>query len=371
MTLSRIAIKQLTPSDLSFFAQHLKKSKQKAINLNSDVFVDLFYPGLKGRNDEFSIKPLRIIGPGGKPTYALTRKAVRSSGGKNWRLDGEIVHDPPEEPGRFNELREDDFAVLAFEGASQPEVATLILVSAAEDAPLHEAIRSRLSFPGKQSMVNVSEAELSEILEATRDSYGEQHPLETLLLPDTIEETVFGSATSQERAAKTDGRGVLMSQVAFRLQLRAAEETGQQGEEVFDQWLEATGHDDEDYEWVSRSHPRAAYDFHVGNPKWPSATGEIFVDVKATKGAFESPVHMSMAELRWAATHANYRIARVYALGTDTPRLTMLTKVHELAKLIAEAADTALPSVVKIDSVELAIASFQVEFEEDVEPAGE
>src|SRR5207247_1725155 len=120
--------------------QHLKRSKQKAINLNSDVFVDVFYPALKGSYDEFPIKPLTIIGPGGKPAYALTRKAIRTPGAKNWRLDGEIIHDPTEDPGRFDGLQEDDLAILAFQGATQPDSTTLILVSANQDASLHKAI---------------------------------------------------------------------------------------------------------------------------------------------------------------------------------------------------------------------------------------
>ena len=77
MNLSRVAIKQLTQSDLSFFAVHLKRSKQKAINLNSDIFIDRFYPGLEGLADELPFR-LSIIGPRGRPPYVLTRKALRS-----------------------------------------------------------------------------------------------------------------------------------------------------------------------------------------------------------------------------------------------------------------------------------------------------
>ena len=32
--------------------------------------------------------------------------AWRTTGSKNWRLDGEIVHDPADEPGRFDKLQE-------------------------------------------------------------------------------------------------------------------------------------------------------------------------------------------------------------------------------------------------------------------------
>lgn len=370
MNLSRVAIKQLTLSDLSFFAVHLKRSKQKAINLNADVFIDRFYPGLEGLADEFLFR-LSIIGPHGRPPYVLTRKAVRSAGSKNWRLDGEFIYDPPGEGGRFDGLQEGDYAILAFDGSTRPEAVTLVLVSAAEDASLHTGIGTRFSFSGKQTMAVAAQAELSILLETTRAAYTAGHPLETLLLPDSVEEAVFGSAEVQERTAKTDGRGVAVSPQTMRQQLRAAEDTGQQGEETFNQWLESSGHGEDDYEWVSRTHARAAYDFHVSTPKWPGASGEAFVDVKATRGAFESPVHMSMAEIRWAAGHENHRIARIHALGTDKPRLSMLKGVHETARTIIETVVKVLPKGVSIDSFEIDVATLTEEFSQELAPPGD
>lgn len=366
MNLSRVAIKQLTASDLSFFAQHLRRSKQKAINLNSDVFVEVFYPALRGRYEEFPIKPFSIIGPGGKPPYPLTRKTLRTPGAKNWRLDGEIVHDPPDDPGRFDHLQEDDLGILAFEGTDHPEVATLVLVSATADTALHAALVSRVTFTGKQSMVVVSQLHLAEILEETRAAYGDGHPLETLLLPDSVEEALFGSAETQRRIVQTDGRGVAVSPEVMRQQLRGAEQIGQQGEEVFNQWLEATGHVEDDYEWVARTHARATHDFHVTRPRWRGASGELFIDAKATRGAFEAPIHMSMAEVRWAAAHPNHRIARIHGLGSDTPRLTMLTGIHELAKQIMETTAPVLPAGVAIDGFEIDTSKLVQEFTTDV-----
>ena len=366
MNLSRVAIKQLTASDLSFFAQHLRRSKQKAINLNSDVFVDVFYPALRGLYEEFPIKPFSIVGPGGKSPYSLTRKALRTPGAKNWRLDGEIVHDPPDDPGRFDSLQEDDLGILAFEGTTQPEVATLVLVSATADAALHAALLSRVTFAGKQSMVVVSQLHLAEVLEETRVAYGDRHPLETLLLPDSVEEAVFGSAETQRRIAQTDGRGVAVSPEVMRQQLRGAEQIGQQGEEVFNRWLETTDHTEHDYEWVARTHARATHDFHVKQPRWPGASGELFIDVKATRGTFEAPIHMSMAEIRWAATHPNHRIARVHGLGGDTPRLTMLTGIHEFARLIMETTAPALPPGIAIDGFEIETSKLVAVFSSDV-----
>jgi hypothetical protein len=66
MNLSRVAAKQLTSSDLTLFAAQFHKpgqrSKQKAINLNADVFVARFYPGLRDRFAELHFG-LTIIGP--------------------------------------------------------------------------------------------------------------------------------------------------------------------------------------------------------------------------------------------------------------------------------------------------------------------
>ncbi|MFM6173400.1 MAG: hypothetical protein ACKPB4_14950, partial [Sphaerospermopsis kisseleviana] len=74
MNLSRVAVKQLSASDLTLFAAQFHKpgmrSKQKAINLNADVFVSRFYPGLRDRLAEIHFGVV-IIGPGNAPPYAL------------------------------------------------------------------------------------------------------------------------------------------------------------------------------------------------------------------------------------------------------------------------------------------------------------
>ena len=209
---------------------------------------------------------------------------------------------------------------------------------------------------------------MSDLLETTREAYPDGHPLESLLLPDSVEEAVFGSAETQERTARTDGRGVAVSSQTLRQQLRAAEDTGQQGEEAFNQWLESR-HEEGDYEWVSSTHARAAYDFHVTKPKWPGADKEAFVDVKATRGTFETPVHMSMAEVRWAANHPGHRIARIHSLGTGKPHLTMLRDIDQTAKVILDTVVKSLPKGVRIDSFEIDVTSLTREFSEEIRPS--
>jgi len=368
MNLARVAIKQLTASDLSFFAPHLKRSKQKAINLNADVFVEVFYPNLAGRLDEFPFR-LNIVGPGGRWPHVLTRKAIRTAGAKNWRLDGEIVHNPADQADRYDRLAEDDFAVIAFEGDDHPKVATVVLVSASEDPELHAVIRGAHDFQGRESMVAVDQADLSALLGETRGAYANAHPLESLLTPDTVEEAVFGSAQEQERTARTtDGKGPLITAEALKLQLQAGEETGRRGEEAFDRWLESSGHSEDDYEWVSRTHARATHDFHVTNPRWDGAAGAQYLDVKATKGALDTPLHMSMAEIRWAAGHDNYALVRVYDLGTEQPKFRILTGVRAVAQRIMADVVPRLPQGVAIDGFELAVANFQMGFAGDIPP---
>src|SRR5258706_8991373 len=136
MNSSRVEVKLLTKSYISFFAQHVRESKQKGINLNSEVFVDQFYPALQNRFDELHF-PLAVVGPGAKPKHSLSRKVVRTENAKNWRLNGEVVNDPLDDVGRYDNIAEDDYAMIAFEGSERPEAVTLVLVTAAEDAALH------------------------------------------------------------------------------------------------------------------------------------------------------------------------------------------------------------------------------------------
>ncbi len=216
-------------------------------------------------------------------------------------------------------------------------------------------------------MTPITQADLAALLESTRITYPQRHPFETLLLPDTVEEAVFGTAQQQKRTAQTDERGAAVSPDALRQQLRAAELTGQQGEEAFNLWLEATGHEEDDFEWVARTHARATHDFHMLGPRWAGASGELFIDVKSTRGAFDAPVHMSMAEIRWAATHPNHRIARVHGLATP-PRLAILGGVHELAKTLMETVVAGLPEGVAIDAFEIEVGKLPVELTTELDP---
>ena len=78
-----IAVKKLAPSDLTFFEKLYRakrKSGQKCITLNADVFIKQFYPGLEAIAatvaGEVKIG-LTVFGPGGAGAYPLTRKITK------------------------------------------------------------------------------------------------------------------------------------------------------------------------------------------------------------------------------------------------------------------------------------------------------
>jgi hypothetical protein len=363
MNLSRVAAKQLTSSDLTLFAAQFHKpgqrSKQKAINLNADVFVARFYPGLRDRFAELHFG-LTIIGPGAAPPYVLSRKALRTEGAKNWRLNGELINDPVDQPGRFDTLAEGDIAILAFEGSEQPQQLILVLVSARDDAALHSTVSALALFQSRDTMRQLDENGIRTLLGTTRSEYASPHPLEALLTADSVEEALYGPPEAIEAATRSDGRGVAISPESIRRQAVSAGETGQLGEELFNDWLTQAGHADTDFQWVSQTHGRAAYDFKVSTARWEPASGPLYIDVKATRGSHDTSFHMSAAELRWAAKNAGYRIARVSSLNANTVEVRILGGVSEMATALIRTLDTALPSNVKVDSVEVSHAQLPV-----------
>lgn len=365
MNLSRVAAKQLTVSDLTLFSSQFHKSgqrsKQKAINLNANVFVDQFYPGLRDHFRRELHFGIAIIGPGGAHPYLLSRKALRSQGSKNWRLNGELINDPVDQPGRFDVLVEGDVAILAFEGADQPEKLTLVLLSAQTDPVLHASVCEIAAFqPPRESMRQLSEADIRTLVDRSRTAYTSPHPLETLLIADNVEEAIYGTPEATLAALRSDGRGVAVSPESIRRQAVTAGETGQLGEEVFNDWLIQTGHEEDDFIWVSQTHGRAAFDFEVLAAGWEEGSGTLYVDVKATRGPHEASFHMSAAELRWAAKNAGYRIARVSDLTPESAKVRILGGISDLASLLVSTLDTSLPSNIKVDSVEISHDSLPI-----------
>ena len=146
--ISKLALKRLTASDLTFFEWHFRNrnaGNQKAINLNADVFTGELYPRLdiivRERHNKVGID-LWIAGPGAAEPVNLQRKIIKGTRYKNWRLDGEFIYNPEDTPERFNLLQPGDLALIGFEGDLEPNTVTLVLVS--KDAPQDQILFSRL-----------------------------------------------------------------------------------------------------------------------------------------------------------------------------------------------------------------------------------
>jgi len=207
-------------------------------------------------------------------------------------------------------------------------------------------------------MRQLAEGDLRALVDGSRTAYASPHPLETLLTADNVEEAIYGTAEATQAAVRSDGRGVAISPESIRRQAATAGETGQLGEEAFNDWLTQIGHGEDDFVWVSPTHGRAAFDFEVMAAKWEA--GRLFIDVKATRGSHEASFHMSAAELRWAAKNKDYRIARVSSLTSQSAEVRILGGISELATSLVGILDTSLPSHVKVDSVEISHAALPI-----------
>lgn len=90
---------------------------QKSINLNADVFIDRLYPSLQdtdvGRNGRVPLD-LFLYGPGNARAWNLQRKIIKGGSYKNWRLNGEYIANPPDQPNRFDVLVPGDFVIFDF-----------------------------------------------------------------------------------------------------------------------------------------------------------------------------------------------------------------------------------------------------------------
>lgn len=201
--LRRLAIKRLTASDLTFFEWQFRNrnaGNQKAVNLNADVFIDELYPGLPGTamgTEGKRTLDLFIYGPGLRSEYNLQRKIVKGATYKNWRLDGEFVHNPPEDPDRFNVLMEGDLAVIEFFGETQPAAARMVLVGGRlpEDTSLHSILSGVVS--AGRSMISLTPSRLAQLVEAAGTQ--SDHPINELVSLETaLEVATLGDL--QEKA---------------------------------------------------------------------------------------------------------------------------------------------------------------------------
>ncbi len=173
----KLALKKLTKSDLTIFKwqfenQPGKKSKQKAINLNSNVFIEQLYPGLPnssaltdGRMEVLT----EIHGPRkGEEVHQASKRTITaaSSTQKNWRLGGSLIPNPQDQPLRYSGLKPDDLVLFDFVGDDVPEKVRMFLITKS-DSELWHGFNQLI--PGERvTMIALDEVR---IFELTSDSY--------------------------------------------------------------------------------------------------------------------------------------------------------------------------------------------------------
>ena len=361
---AKFALKRLTASDLTFFAWHFRNRRagnQKAINLNAIVLTGQLYPALEivinERQGKLGID-LWIAGPDGADPVNLQRKIIKGSGYKNWRLDGEFVYNPEENPDRFNALRPGDLALFEFVGDLIPETVTLLLIGqdTARDKILFQSLNGIL---GAQPMVPFDGNSLGDLCNLLR--VPESHPVWMLVGDEDLAEAAMGHASAVDRLL-TKPRFTRLTHEELRNARQAAEEIGRLGEEYVDIHLRERllAGDVSEYEWISELNPIAPYDFRLNmDGIWKK------LEIKTTSGEFNREYYLSLNELR-EMTHGEepYVVGRVYLASRDGAKLRYSQDCQPFGQSIVDAF-SALPAGVLPNGVTIRPAA-QV-FEEEID----
>lgn len=341
--ISKLALKRLTESDLTFFEWHFRRSasNQKAINLNADVLTGHLYPALdvvaRRRQNKIGID-LWIAGPGAAGPFNLQRKIIKGAAYKNWRLDGELVYNPGGTPDRFKSLRPGDLALFGFEGELSPDTLTVVLVG--QDAPQDQTLFRGLDGLLTGSMMAVEGADLGELCGRLR--VPQSHPVWLLVSDEDLAEAAMGQALAVERLLKRP-RAASLSQEDLRAAKRAAEELGRLGEELVDFHLsERLGTAEiADYAWVSDVNAISPFDFHIRRTsRWEK------LEVKTTAGDFSREFYLSLNELRdMAHGEEDYFIGRVYQASAEGAKLRYSQELRAYGRAILDAFSGLPPGV--------------------------
>ena len=361
---SRLALKRLTASDLTFFAWHFRNrnaGNQKAINLNADVLTGQLYPALdtivKDSENKLRID-LWIAGPAAAEPMSLQRKIIKGAAYKNWRLDGEVVHNPEGTPERFNALQPDDLALLGFVGELAPDRLTLLLVG--QDAPQDQTLfRGLDDILGSQRMIALEDQTLGEL--CRRLAVPQSHPVWFLVSDEDLTEAAVDQAPAVERILKQP-RFARLSLSELEAARRAAQETGRLGEELVEIHLRgrlAAG-EIENYEWTSDLNAISPYDFRIEKAgSWEK------LEIKTTRADFGREYYLSVNELREMVYGGGaYSIGRVYHASPMGAKLRYSKQVRVYGETILNALSS-LPAGVTANAV--TIQPDEAMFEEEID----
>lgn len=343
----KFAVKLLKRSDLTFFEPQYRMvnaGNQKSLNLNKSVLIDQFYPALAELAHKALLPvTLEIWGPNAASRLRLSRSITKEA--KNWRLNGEFVHNPDVEPDRFNALAVDDIALLRFEGVAAPQAVTLVLISAA--APSDGLLHSRLAPLAGKSMLALGADTLLEAL----DGVAADHPAHLLVSTDAeladIEDAAGGDPAATARTVAR--RKVSREDVAAARE--RASETGAEGETLVAHWLDMQQQAGvlDGWHWASDDNALSPFDFTAKDREGRT----IHIEVKTTTAKGARPFHISLAEVTAAARLDRYDLNRVSALGDGSGILRRTENIAAWAQglldTLAALPDGVVPQTFMVD----------------------
>ncbi|WP_199136044.1 DUF3883 domain-containing protein [Delftia sp. ASV31] len=358
----KLALKRLTASDLTLFKWHLANrpaGSQKAFNLDTRILVGGLYPLLG--DPPLVPRPrypldLYLFGPGLATVNNLQRKILKQE--KNWRLNGELIDNPVEDPERYNVLVPGDFALIEFAGDAYPTTANIALVSeaTASDASLHAELSRRYT---SGSMWLLDEKIISSVLASARA--GPDHPLHEWIQTDVLEDAALGGYSGVSAVnARTGRRGI--SPEDFLRSRRFAEATGVAGEELLNSYFESELQQGRiaEFEWSSSVNAVSPFDFKIFHTN--SAKFRL-IDAKSTAGKFGNPIHLSYSELSRAVKGPEpYDIYRLYEISECGGKMRVARDIGPALRQTLEILET-LPRGMAVDgiSVKPEILNFSME----------
>ncbi|MFD4122122.1 hypothetical protein ACFWQD_12545 [Alcaligenes faecalis] len=345
----KLALKRLTASDLTFFKWHFRHhpaGNQKAFNLDARILADTLYPELgrpSAQRTPVYLLAVHLFGPGLVQPYTLARKILKQQ--KNWRLNGEQIDNPDDDPERYNILAPGDFALFEFFGNDKPEAVKINFIASgiAADSGIHQELAQR--YPSG-SMWALQEASIADVLAAATPPSG--HPLYSWIDSDALEDAALGGASGAATInTRSAGRGI--SPEDFIRSRQAAEQTGVTGENLLNVYLDYERLQERisEFEWTASINAVAPFDFQL-----TTTLGDTrVIDAKSTSGTFSNPLHLSFGEV-YRAVHGPepYDIYRLYEVTEHAAKMRIACDIGPRLRDILDQL-SALPAGVSADGI--------------------